>query len=179
VAIEPEEVVMARIAVVLGGDFEDSEYRQPTDRLTEAGHQVTVVGSQRGEVSGKRNQERVAVETTPDEVSPEQFEALLIPGGYSPDKLRTDSRVVDFVRHFHEAGKLIAAVCHGPSLLVDADAVRGHRLTSWPSIRRDLVNAGGEVVDEPVVVDGNLITSRKPDDLAMFCDAILERLAAA
>lgn len=168
---------MAKVAVVLADDFEDAEYRQPADCLSEAGHSLTVVGSRQGtEVEGKRHHERVKVEATPRDVRAEDFDALLIPGGFSPDHLRTDAAIVDFVRRFHDSGKLIAAVCHGPSLLVDADAVRGHRLTSWPSIRRDLVNAGGDVVDEAVVVDGNLITSRKPDDLPAFCDAILERL---
>ncbi|MFW6094278.1 MAG: type 1 glutamine amidotransferase domain-containing protein [Pseudomonadota bacterium] len=167
---------MARIAVVLGNDFEDVEFRQPADCLTEAGHQLTVVGSKPGEVEGKRHQERVTVEATPADVRPDQFDALLIPGGFSPDHLRTDETIVAFVKHFHDDGKLIAAVCHGPSLLVDAEVVRDHRLTSWPSIRKDLVNAGGVVVDEEVVVDGKLITSRKPDDLPAFCNAILENL---
>lgn len=170
---------MAHIAVVLADDYEDSEYDQPARCLREAGHRLTLVGTRGGEqVSGKRGDSRATIERGAGEARAEDFDAVLIPGGYSPDKLRTDAAVVSFVKAFHDRGKLIAAVCHGPSLLVDADAVRGHRLTSWPSIRRDLVNAGGDVVDEEVVVDGNLITSRKPDDLPAFCEAILERLAS-
>ena len=170
---------MAKIAVVIADDFEDSEYSEPARRLEEAGHELTVIGQRRGaEVTGKQGRQRATIQRTADEVSPDDFEALLIPGGYSPDKLRTSVDIVDFVRSFHASGRLVAAVCHGPSLLVDADAVRGHRLTSWPSIRQDLVNAGGEVVDEEVVVDGNLITSRNPDDLPAFSSAILQRLNA-
>jgi protease I len=169
---------MASIAIVIDDDFEDSEYEEPARCLKEAGHELTLVGTRKGkQVEGKRHESRVTVECTPGDVAADDFDALLIPGGYSPDKLRTHEDIVAFVKAFHTSGKLIAAVCHGPSLLVDADAVRGHRLTSWPSIRRDLVNAGGDVVDEEVVVDGNLITSRKPDDLPAFCDAILSHLA--
>ncbi len=168
---------MANIAVVIESDFEDSEYEQPARCLEEAGHRLTLVGIEKGkQVEGKQHQVRATIDCTPSEVSANEFDVLLIPGGYSPDKLRTHEDIVDFVKAFSSSGKLIAAVCHGPSLLVDADAVRGRRLTSWPSIRRDLTNAGGEVVDEEVVEDGNLITSRKPDDLPAFCDAILARL---
>jgi protease I len=171
---------MASIAVVIDSDFEDSEFEEPARCLKEAGHSLTLVGKQKGkEIEGKQHESRATVECTPSDVTAEEFDALLIPGGYSPDKLRTDEDIVGFVRAFHTSGKLIAAVCHGPSLLVDADAVRGHRLTSWPSIRRDLTNAGGNVVDEEVVVDGNLITSRKPDDLPAFCEAILAHLPNA
>lgn len=170
---------MANIAIVLADDFEDSEFLEPVRALEQAGHTLTVVGVKEGDqVTGKRDHTKVTIDQGASDVRHEEFDALVIPGGYSPDHLRTEAPVVAFVRGFHEAGKLIAAVCHGPSLLVDADAVRGHTLTSWPSIRRDLTNAGGDVVDEEVVVDGNLITSRKPDDLDAFCKAVNERLAA-
>ncbi len=169
---------MANIAVVLADDYEDSEYEEPARCLREAGHQVTLVGTEKGkQVEGKQHDSRATIDCTPADVAVADFDALLIPGGYSPDKLRVHEDVVSFVKAFHTSGKLIAAVCHGPSLLVDAEAVRGHRLTSWPSIRRDLTNAGGDVVDEEVVVDNNLITSRKPDDLPAFCDAILAHLS--
>jgi protease I len=165
---------MAHIAVVVDQDYEDVELEQPVRRLKEAGHRLTLVGTEKGkQVQGTRHESKVTIECTPADVDVQQFDALLIPGGYSPDQLRTHQDIVDFVRAFRDGDKLIAAVCHGPSLLVDAEAVRGRRLTSWPSIRRDLTNAGGEVVDQEVVVDGNLITSRKPDDLPAFCDAIL------
>lgn len=168
---------MARVAVVLADDFEDVEFDQPAQRLKQAGHQITLVGKKAGAtVNGKRGESSAAIDLAAADADAGDYDALLVPGGYSPDQLRTDDAVVDFVRGFQAAGKLIAAVCHGPSLLIDADAVKGRRVTSWPSIRRDLVNAGADVVDEEVVVDGNLVTSRKPDDLPAFCDAIVERL---
>lgn len=168
---------MAHVAVVLADDFEDVEYTEPVQRLEAAGHRLTVIGKKAGAtVKGKKRRAEAAVAYAAGDVAADDFDALLIPGGYSPDQLRTDDQVVALVQAFDRAGKTIAAICHGPSLLVDAEAVKGRRLTAWPSIRKDLTNAGGEVVDEPVVVDGHLITSRKPDDLSAFCDAILDRL---
>ena len=169
---------MARIAFVLENDFEDSEFKVPYDRLTAAGHDVTVVGTEKGkQVGGKKGKESFTIEATTDMVSPEEFDALVIPGGYSPDKLRMNDGVVAFVAAFGRESKPVAAICHAGSLLVDADLVDGATVTSWPSIRRDLENAGAEWVDREVVEDGFLITSRKPDDLDAFCDAILRRLS--
>lgn len=168
---------MANVAILLADDFEDSEFKVPYDRLREAGHQVTVVGPQAGEeVKGKRGQETFTPEATPDQVNPADFEALVLPGGYAPDHLRMDEGVVKFVQGFFGGDKPVAAICHAGSLLVEADAVKGRTVTSYPSVRTDLVNAGAEWVDKEVVVDGNLITSRGPDDLDAFCEAILERL---
>ena len=168
---------MAKVAFVLADDFEDSEFRVPYDRLREAGHEITVIGTEAGkEVEGKRGKETFTPEATPDQVSPEEFDALVVPGGYSPDKLRTNEGVVKFVQGFFAADKPVAAICHAGSLLVEADAVRGRQVTSWPSVRTDLVNAGAEWVDREVVEDGNLITSRNPDDLDAFTAAILGRL---
>ena len=107
---------------------------------------------------------------------PTSYDALLIPGGYSPDQLRVDDDVVNFVKRFAATQRPIAAVCHGPQLLIEAGVVEGRTLTSWPSVRTDLRNAGAEVVDQEVCVDGNLITSRKPEDLDAFCRALLEQL---
>jgi protease I len=169
---------MAKVAFVLENDFEDSEFKVPYDRLTEAGHQVTVVGTEKGkEVTGKKGRETFTIEATTDMVDPGEFDALVVPGGYSPDKLRLDQGIVSFVAAFGRESKPVAAICHAGSLLVDADLVDGATLTSWPSIRVDLENAGAEWVDQEVVEDGFLITSRKPDDLPAFCDAILRRLA--
>lgn len=168
---------MARVAFVLADDFEDSEFKVPYDRLRDAGHHTTVVGKKAGqEVKGKKGKESFTVEKGPDQVSASDFDALVIPGGYSPDKLRTDEGVVKFVRAFFGSDKPVAAICHAGSLLVEADAVEGRTVTSWPSVRTDLVNAGAEWVDREVVVDGRLITSRKPDDLPAFVDAILAQL---
>jgi protease I len=168
---------MAKIAFVLGDGFEDSEFTVPYDRLREAGHQVTVLGPEAGkELHGKRGKASFTPETTPDAESAADFDALVVPGGYAPDKLRTDQRIVKFVQGFFEGEKVVAAICHAGSLLIEADAVRARTVTSWPSIRTDLVNAGAQWVDREVVEDGNLITSRKPDDLDAFVEAILGRL---
>lgn len=170
---------MAKIAMPLDSDFEDSEYRMPYDSLVSAGHEVHIVGLKKGkEVTGKQGQETATIECTADELRPEDFDAVVIPGGYSPDHLRTSPGLIDFLRRFDTLGRPIAAVCHGPQLLIEADIVRGRRLTSWPSVRTDLKNAGAEWVDQEVCIDGTLITSRKPDDLAAFSRALLVRLAA-
>ena len=168
---------MARIAMPLGNEFEDSEFTIPYERLRDAGHEVTVIGSTAGTtVEGKRKRTRTRVEAAAAECDPAAFDALVVPGGHSPDHLRLDRNVVSFVRHFCEMGKLVAAICHGPQLLIEADAVRGRTLTSWPSVRKDLENAGARWVDREVVEDGNLITSRKPDDLEAFTKTLLAQL---
>jgi len=168
---------MAKIAFVLGDDFEDSEFKVPYDRIREAGHKITVVGTEANkEVKGKKGKEKFTPEATPKDVNADQFDAVVIPGGYSPDKLRTDDGIVSLVQKVYGADKPVAAICHAGSLLIEADAVRGKRVTSWPSIRTDLINAGAKWEDNEVVEDGNLITSRKPDDLDAFCAAILQRL---
>jgi protease I len=168
---------MAKIAMPVGEGFEDSEFREPCERLKEVGHEVVTIGAERGErLWGKRGETMATIDAIPDDVDPAQFDALVIPGGHSPDQLRTNQGIVSFVRRFCDSGKLVAAICHGPQLLIEADAVAGRELTSWPSIRKDLENADAHWVDREVVEDGNLITSRGPDDLDAFCEAILERL---
>ena len=171
---------MARIAMVLAEDFEDSEFRKPYDALREAGHIVEVLGIEQGvSVTGKKGHEKIKIEAAASDCDPEDYDALVIPGGYSPDHLRTDKGVVELVRGMVAGGKLIAAVCHGPQLLIEVDAVKGKQLTSWPSVKKDLENAGAKWVDKEVVVDGQLITSRKPDDLDAFSAAILKALGSA
>jgi deglycase len=168
---------MAKIAFVLADDFEDSEFRQPYDTLAAAGHDLTVIGTEKGiEVKGKKGKETFVIDADPEQVSPDEFDALVVPGGYSPDKLRTDDRIVSLVRSMGESNKPVAFICHAGSLLIEADLVRGRRVTSWPSIRTDLVNAGADWVDAEVVEDANLISSRKPDDLPAFSEAILRRV---
>ncbi len=164
---------MARIAFVVADDFEDSEFRKPYDALRAAGHQIEVLGAEAGKtVTGKQSKEHVKIEAAAGSRAPNDFDALVIPGGYSPDHLRTNADVVRFVSAMVKGGKLIAAVCHGPQLLIEADAVDGKQLTSWPSVKKDLENAGATWVDREVVTDGKLITSRKPDDLPAFSKAI-------
>jgi protease I len=169
---------MTKIAFLVGEDFEDSEFRKPYDALRQAGFEIDVLGVKPGEaVRGKKQRESVTIERAASAADPGSYEAIVIPGGYSPDHLRMDRGVVDFVSKFARSGKLVAAVCHGPQLLIEADVVAGKRLTSWPSVRKDLENARATWVDQQVVVDDSLITSRKPDDLPAFADAIKAWLA--
>jgi protease I len=168
---------MARIAMLLDDMFEDSEFRVPYDRLREAGHEVVVVGKQANrQVAGKRGKEKVTTEVASADVSADQFDAVVIPGGYSPDHLRMDPKMVGLTRETFLRGKPLAAVCHAPWMLIEADVADGRTVTSWPSIKTDLINAGARWVDREVVEDENLITSRKPDDLEAFSSAILRQL---
>jgi protease I len=170
---------VSRIAFVLADDFEDSEFRVPYDELRNAGHQIEVIGVKAGEsVKGKKGTEEIKIEAAAKDREAADYDALVIPGGYSPDHLRMDRGVVGFTQKFVRSGKPVAAVCHGPQLLIEADAVEGKTVTSWPSVRTDLLNAGAKWVDREVVVDGQLITSRKPDDLKAFTAAISDKLAA-
>jgi len=169
---------MARIAIIADDMFEDSELRQPYDRLREAGHEVVLIGLEAGkQITGKRGREKLTVERAAQDVSADAFDALVIPGGYSPDRLRMSRPMVAFTRAFFDQGKVVAAVCHAPWMLIEADVAEGRTVTSWPSIRTDLINAGARWVDREVVEDGNLITSRRPDDLPAFSEAILRKLA--
>jgi protease I len=171
---------MARIAFIVDDLFEDAEFRVPHDRLRAAGHEVVVVGLERGkQIEGKRKRERITVDRAAGEVSAEEFDALVIPGGYSPDHLRGSLPMVKLTRDMYIADKPVAAVCHGPWMLVEADVLDDKTVTSWPTIRTDLINAGARWVDREVVEDGHLITSRKPDDLEAFSAAILRQLEAA
>ncbi len=168
---------MARIAFIMDDMFEDSEFRVPFERLQGAGHDVVIVGIEADkELTGKKGQEKVTTQVPADAVSADDFDALVIPGGYSPDKIRTDPDMVGLTRDMVFAGKVVAAVCHGPWMLAEADVLDGREVTSWPSIRTDLVNAGANWTDREVVVDDNVITSRKPDDLDAFSEEILVAL---
>jgi len=166
-----------RIAILAEEDFEDSELMEPLRAMKDAGASVSVVGSgSKKSYRGKRGWAEVTVDTTADKVEGSQFDAIIVPGGYAPDKMRLHQPMIDVVRTAHAEGKIIAAVCHGPQLLISADIVKGRRVTSWPSVAVDLKNAGAIWVDEPVVRDGNIITSRKPADLVKFDKAIIEAL---
>jgi protease I len=167
---------MARVAIILDEMFEDKEFQVPYDRLREAGHDVVIVGLERGKELTALHGSKTTTERSAGEVQADEFDAVVVPGGYSPDKIRTDEDMVALVRRTFDAGKPVAAVCHGPWLLAEADIARNHTVTSWPSLRTDLRNAGAEWVDKEVVVDGTIITSRNPGDLPAFSDAILEKL---
>jgi protease I len=163
----------ARILIIATDGFEDSELLEPRRRLLDAGADVTLAALAREEIRGDKDA-KVTPDATVGEVDMADFDALLLPGGTkNPDKLRMDRATVDLVRRFVDAGKPVAAICHAPWLLVEADVVRGRTVTGWPSIRTDLANAGGEVVDREAVTDGNLVTSRKPEDIPAFTAAFV------
>ena len=166
-----------KMAMLIEQDFEDIEVTEPLRIFREAGINVTIVGFQNGaEYTGKQKESTVTADITPMMTNIRDYDVLFIPGGYAPDKMRLRPTMVDLVKKFADAGKIIAALCHGPQLLISAGLVRGRRMTSWPSVAVDLRNAGAEWVDEPVVIDGNFITSRKPDDIPQFTQAVIEAL---
>lgn len=166
-----------RVAVLVEEGFEDSELVEPLRALRDASARVVVVGSgSQASYRGKRGTATVPVDATADEVRADDFDAVIIPGGHAPDRMRMYEPMIDLVRRAVAAGKVVGAICHGPQLLISAEVVRGRRMTSWPSIAVDLKNAGAEWVDEAVVQDGNVITSRKPADLPKFNKAIIRAL---
>ena len=168
---------MKKIAVIITDLFEDVEYTQPAKAFKDAGHELIHIGLKSGEtVKGKKENTPVKIDTIFKDVSVDDFDALLIPGGYSPDKLRADDRAVEFTRRFFESGKPVFAICHAPQILITADVIRGKKITGWKSITQDIKNAGAEFVDEEVVIDGNLISSRQPGDLPAFIKASLQKL---
>jgi protease I len=165
-----------RVAMLVEDEFEDRELTGPLDALRAAGATVTIVGPVRGtEYRGTRDAV-IAADVAAGAARMKDFDALVIPGGHAPDRMRMRHAMVDLARDAMDAGKPVAAICHGPQLLISANALRGRTLTCWPSIAIDVKNAGGRYVDKPVVEDGNLITSRKPDDVPMFADAIIRAL---
>ena len=176
-----------RIMILATNGFEQSELEQPKSTLEKAGYDVVVVSPEEGSIKGwdeKDWGDEVEVDLTLDEAEEADFDALVLPGGQmNPDILRMNDKAIQIVRDFDDAGKPIAAICHAPWLLVEADIVDGRRVTSWPSVRTDLANAGADVVDENAVVDDNLVTSRNPDDIPAFCEALMglmeEQLANA
>jgi protease I len=167
-----------KVAILVEEGFEDRELTGPRDALAAAGAAVTIVGPTAGAAfHGKRGEAVVVADAAAGAIRMRDFDALVIPGGYAPDKMRMRHAMVDLVREAMDGGKTIAAICHGPQLLISADALRGRTVTCWPSIAVDVKNAGGLYVDKPVVEDGNLITSRKPDDVPVFSDAIIRALS--
>lgn len=164
-----------RVAVLATDGCETSELTEPTRALQEAGVTTTLISNHGGTIKGKTDADLAEVDLTLDSANPDDFDALLLPGGVkNPDTLRQDERAVSFVRAIYDAGKPIAAICHAPWMLVEADVVRGRRLTSYPSLRTDIRNAGGDWIDEEVVVDQGIVTSRTPKDIPAFNDMMLE-----
>jgi protease I len=168
---------MSRIAVIIDNFFEDSEYTEPVKAFQEKGHDIVHVGIEKGKiVKGKKKQTPVEVEQSVNQAKADEFDALLIPGGYSPDQLRVHPQAVAFARHFMEKDKPVFSICHGPQLLISADAIRNRTVTGWTSIIQDIKNAGATFVDQSVVTDGNLVTSRNPSDLPDFISEALKKL---
>jgi protease I len=168
---------MTRIAFIVDELFEDSEFRVPFDQVKRTGYEPVVVGLEAGKrIDGKKGKESIVTDVSIEDVSPNEFDGLVIPGGYSPDKIRTNPKMVEFTRSIFESGKPVAAICHAGWMLAEADILRGKTVTSWPSVKTDLVNAGANWVDQEVVEDGNLITSRKPDDLEAFTKTLLSQI---
>jgi len=171
----------AHVLIVATNGFEQSELFEPRQALLDAGVKVTLASLSTDPIQGMKHDEKgdtITPDLTVDDVDTQDYTALLLPGGVAnPDTLRTSDRAVEIVEEFVDDDKLVAAICHGPWLLVEADVVDGRTVTSWPSIRTDLENAGADVVDEEVVRDGQFITSRKPEDIPAFNKAILAALA--
>ena len=169
---------MSRIAVIIDDMFEDSEYTQPAEVFQNKGHELVHIGLEKGKtVKGKKKDTPVQIDKAITDVSVNDFDALLIPGGFSPDKLRAHDEAVEFTKNFMESGKPIFAICHGPQLLISADVLKGRRITGWKSIIQDIKNAGAEFLDQEVVEDGNLVSSRNPDDLPSFIRVSLSKLS--
>ena len=171
---------MQRVLIIATDGFEQSELMEPKRLLEEAGAEVSVASLKPGDIRGwdqKDWGDSVRVDLTVGDVETDDYDALLLPGGQmNPDILRTEHKVIEIVREFDAAAKPVAAICHAPWLLAEAQLIEGRTVTGWPSIRTDLANAGAAVVDEEVVVDGNFITSRKPGDIPAFTEALMAAL---
>jgi protease I len=166
-----------KVAIFVGADYEDMELQYPKYRLLEAGAEVVVAGLEQRTYHGKHGYPQAA-QTTVDQLKPADFDALVVPGGWMPDKLRRYDSVKDFTRAIHDAGKCVASICHGPWIDISAGIVSGATYASTPAIKDDLINAGATWVDQPVCVDGNHVTSRRPDDLPQFMQGMFQVMGA-
>jgi protease I len=175
-----EQLKDKKVAFLATDGVEQVELTEPWKAVEQEGGQPELVSLEEGEIQGFEHLDKAdtfEVHHAVSDVSADDYDGLVLPGGVAnPDALRTDEDAVSFVRAFFEAGKPVAAICHAPWTMVEADVVRGRKLTSWPSLQTDIRNAGGEWVDEEVVVDAGLVTSRKPDDLPAFCDKAVEEI---
>lgn len=170
-----------KVAILVTDGFEQSEFEKPKAELEKNGIETTVISLKSGSIKGWSNNDwskSVDVDLTIEEADADDYDLLLLPGGViNPDKLRLNKKAIAFTKTFSENNKPIAAICHGPWLLINAEAVSGKKVTSWPSLKIDLENAGGVWVDQAVAVDDNIITSRNPDDIPAFTKAVLEALS--
>jgi protease I len=172
-----KELKLKKILILLEKGVEDSEFIYPYYRFQEEGFKMDIVAPQaKKEYIGKRGVPFIS-EFSPNDIDLDDYDAVIIPGGQAPDRMRIHPDLVQLVKEANSKGKVIAAVCHGPQMLIEADIIRGKTVTSWPSVRTDLRNAGANVVDEASVVDGNIVTSRSPADLPDFCKATIKLLS--
>jgi protease I len=169
--------MMSRIAVIITDMFEDVEYQQPAEAFRKAGHELVLVGLSAGSIVKGEHGAVATIDRAVHDLPADDFDALFIPGGYSPDRLRVDPEAVRFVKEFFTSNKPVFAICHAPQILITAQVLKGRHLTGWMSIVQDIKNAGAEYVDEEVVVDNNLVSSRKPADIPAFIREALAMLA--
>jgi protease I len=177
-----DELQGKRIAILAATGVEQVELEQPRDAVEQAGAETEVLSIQDGEIQAMNGDidkgDKIQVDRLVSDASPDDYDGLILPGGtMNPDKLRMDENAISFVQDYFRTGKPVGVICHGPWTLVEADVVRGRTLTSWPSVRTDIRNAGGNVVDEEVVTDQGLVSSRSPDDLPAFCAKVVEEFA--
>jgi len=170
-----------KVAILVADGFEQVEMTKPREALDDAGAETKIVSLKSGQIQGMNHMEKgdkFDVDLTIDDARPEEFDALMVPGGlFNPDAMRQSEDALNFARHFFTTGKPVAAICHGPQVLISADLVRGRKMTSWPAIKVDMRNAGARWVDEEVVVDNGLVSSRKPDDIPAFNKKMIEEIS--
>jgi protease I len=169
---------MSKIGVLIGPKFEDIEYTEPAKAFKKNGHELTHIGFKKGQiVEGKEEKTRINIDKSAAEISTNDFDAIFIPGGCSPDKLREDENIVQFTKEFVESDKPVFAICHAPQIFITAKIIKGRNVAGWKSIIVDIENAGGKYIDKEVVEDGNIITSRGPNDIPAFINASLNKLS--
>ena len=169
---------MSIVAVLIDDLFEDVEHSKPAVAFENEGHELVHIGIKEGAVvKGKKNQTPVIIDRSIEQVQVDDFDALLIPGGFSPDRLRINEHVVQFVKEFVESGKPVFTICHAPQLLITAQVLEGRKITGWKSIKQDIINAGAEYLDLEVVEDQNIVSSRYPGDIPEFIESSLKKLA--
>lgn len=169
-----ESSELSKAIIITGEGFQDAELFEPKSALEEVGYSVIVAGVEVGEVKAYNSNKTVDIEILVSELNVNDYDILILPGGKAPDEIRKDNSVISFVKDFYKTGRRIGAICHGPQILVTADIVDGVEMTCYPDMKDELIEAGANYVDKELVVDGQFITSRNPDDLPVFCKEIVK-----